>query len=112
MKKSFLLLPLGALLIVSCAKRPESISASYISHERYIDISCYQLDMIKSDTRSTLKRVSKEQNTTANGDAWSVFLLGIPFSQLSGDREADVAKLKGEVEAIETAQIKNRCKTI
>jgi hypothetical protein len=37
-------------------------------------------------------------------------LLGIPFSKLSGDHEADVAKWKGEVEAIDTAQIRKKCK--
>jgi DNA-binding Xre family transcriptional regulator len=33
-------------------------------------------------------------------------------SKLTGDHEADVARLKGEVEAIETAQIKAKCKTL
>jgi len=50
------------------------------------------------------------QNSKATGDAWGVFLLAIPFSQLSGDHAADVAKWKGEVEAIETAQVKKKCK--
>jgi len=39
-----------------------------------------------------------------------VFLLLVPFSKLTGDHEADVARLKGEVEAIETSQIKKKCK--
>lgn len=31
------------------------------------------------------------------------------FSKLSGDHEGEVARLKGEVEAIETARVKSRC---
>lgn len=50
------------------------------------------------------------QNSKATGDAWGVFLILVPVSQLTGDHEADVAKSKGIVEAIETAQIKNKCK--
>ena len=62
-----------------------------------------------TDTRSELDKFSKLQDEKATGDAVGVFLLGIPFSKLSGDHEGDVARLKGEVEAIETAQIKNKC---
>jgi hypothetical protein len=62
-----------------------------------------------SNARAELVKVSDMQNSKATGDAWGVFLLGVPFSKLSGDHEADVAKWKGEVGAIETAQIKHKC---
>jgi hypothetical protein len=65
-----------------------------------------------TDTRAELEKYSKMQDSKANGDAFGVFLLGIPFSKLSGDHEGDVARLKGEVEAIDTAQIKNKCKNV
>jgi hypothetical protein len=102
---------LSAVTVVAgCANRPESIAASYISHERYTDLDCQQLVTKITDTRAELDKVSKMQDSKANGDAWGVFLLGVPFSKLSGDHEGDVARLKGEVQAIETAQIKNKCK--
>ncbi len=63
-----------------------------------------------SDARAKLAKFSEMQNSKATEDAWGVFLLGVPFSKLSGDSEADVAKYKGIIEAIETAQIKNKCK--
>jgi len=50
------------------------------------------------------------QDSKANMDAATVFFVLIPASKLTGDSAADVAKFKGEVEAIETAQIKNGCK--
>lgn len=101
---------LVTVLVSSCASRPESIPASYISHERYIDNNCEQLATNKIDTWMDLSVASEKQNDAANGDAIGVFLIGVPFSQLSGDHEAEVAKYKGMIEAIETAQIKNDCK--
>lgn len=110
MLKKITLLSLAVAVISGCASRPESISASYVSHEKYIGNECTVLATNMADARAELGKYSDLQNEKANGDAVGVFLLGIPFSQLSGDHEADVAKWKGEIEAIETAQIKNNCK--
>ena len=114
MKAAF---PLGfAVLAVSalsaCATRPESIPASFVSHEKYAHLDCAQLATKMTDTRAELDKFSKLQDSKATGDAWGVFLLGVPFSQLSGDHAADVARLKGEVEAVDTAQVKNKCKAV
>ena len=98
------------LFLAACATRPESIHASYVSHEKFMDLDCTALAAKMIDTKSELEKFSQMQNSKANQDAWGVFLLGIPFSKLSGDVEGDIARLKGEVEAIETAQIKQKCK--
>ena len=97
-------------LLSACATRPESISASYISHEKYIDNDCAKLSSLMNDARAELTKFSDMQNTKANIDAASVFFVLIPASKLTGDSASDVAKWKGEVEAIDTAQIKNKCK--
>lgn len=110
MKHRLLLSSTLLATLAACANRPESISASHVSFEKYMDGDCAGLVARMSDARATLTKHSEMQNSKANGDAWGVFLLGIPFSKLSGDHEGDVAKWKGEVEAIETAQIKKRCK--
>ncbi len=96
---------LTVTILGGCANRPESIAASYMSHERYINGSCAVLTTQMADARAGLAKFSEMQNSKATGDAWGVFLLGVPFSKLSGDSEADVAKYKGMIEAIETAQI-------
>lgn len=98
-----------ATLLAGCANRPETIHASFVSHERFMDMSCIQLTNKMSSTRAELGRFSTMQDSKANTDAFGVFFFGIPFSKLSGDHEGDVARLKGEVEALETAQIKTRC---
>ncbi len=100
------------ILIVfgGCAKRPASIAASYVSYEKYSDNTCTELATKMSDARAELAKISDMQNSKATGDAWGVFLIAVPVSQLTGDFEGDVAKWKGEVEAINTAQIKAKCK--
>ena len=105
-----LLIIASVLVLSACATRPDSIRASFVSHERFIDLPCNDLAIKLAETRANLAVLSQKQNNKANGDAAGVFLLGIPFSKLTGDYEGEIARLKGEVEAIETAQIKNKCK--
>jgi hypothetical protein len=111
MRKLFFVF-VAAIVITGCATRPESISASYVSHEKYIANDCLQLNTNMSDARAQLTKFSAMQDSKANLDAASVFFVLIPASKLTGDSAGDVAKYKGEVEAIETAQIKNGCKKI
>ena len=101
-----------AFAVVGCATRPESISASFVSHEKYMGQNCQQLTDQMADARAKLADYSKQQDSKANLDAATVFLVLIPASKLSGDHAGDVAKYKGEVEAIETAQIKTNCKKL
>jgi hypothetical protein len=108
--KKFIITMSVVFLGVGCATRPESISASYISHEKYMGQDCTQLGLSMSDARNQLTKFSSMQDSKANIDAATVFFVLIPASKLSGDHAGDVAKYKGEVEAIETALIKSGCK--
>lgn len=109
-KTHLLVTSLLIVLTSACATRPESISASYVSHEKYVAGDCARLATQMSDARAELVKVSAQQDSKANWDAAGVFFIFLPISKLSGDHAGDVAKWKGEVEAIETAQIKNKCK--
>jgi len=99
----------AAVILTGCANRPSSIAASYVSHERYSHLNCGDLQAKKNSTTSELFRVSAMQNKSANADALGVLLLGVPVSKLSGDHAANVAQLKGELQAVETAQLKANC---
>ncbi len=103
---------LAILILAGCANRPESISASHVAHEKYASLNCDELRIELADARNTLRDFSDKQDTKANIDAGGVFLALIPVSALTGDHEADVAKWKGEIEAIETAQIIKKCKSV
>ncbi|MEN8132722.1 MAG: hypothetical protein ABFS45_21575 [Pseudomonadota bacterium] len=106
----------GALLITAiftitsgCATRPESITPSHVSHERYVGNDCPTLEAKKNEAIIELMKSAELQDNDADADAVGVFLIGVPFSQLSGDHEAEVAKWKGTIDAIETVQIINDC---
>ena len=106
-----LLLAISTIFFISsCASRPSSISASYVSHEKYMDYSCTQLATKMGDARGELQKYSDMQDSKANVDAATVFFVLIPASKLAGDHAGDVAKWKGEVEAVNTAQLKLKCK--
>lgn len=110
MIRHFVSLTMVAFAMTACANRPESIRASHVSHEKYLHHDCSVLAIKMTDARVELAKVSEQQNDKANGDAVGVFLLLVPFSKLTGDHEADVARWKGEVEAIDTAQVVRKCK--
>lgn len=93
-----------------CANRPESIHADFVSYERYTGLSCAALAGRLAETQTKLAEASRAQDNSATNDAFTVFLVGVPISKLAGDHEAEVARLKGENEAIETAQIKAKCR--
>ncbi len=106
----FIVLGLLSFFIMGgCAARSSSIAASYVSHEKFTGYTCQELASQMVTTNRELDRTCQMQNDKATGDAWGVFLIGVPFSQLSGDYAGEVARLKGEVEAIETAQKKIGC---
>ena len=110
LKKVILIATVSATVVLAgCATRPESISASTIAYEKYMDFSCDKLAVARSDARTDLVEVSNKQNTKVNWDFATMFFVLIPASQISGDYEAEVVKIKGTVEAIETAQIIKKC---
>lgn len=110
MKTTLTAAALALLTLAGCANRPESIPASFVSWEKYSSTQCAELEDKLKQSRDILDGYSRQQNDKANGDALGVFLLGIPFSKLTGDFQADIAKYKGEIEAIETAKVKAGCK--
>ena len=98
-----------SLILVGCASRPDRISASFISHEKFMQNTCSELAVLRADARTDLQTYSSKQNTKANWDFATVFFVLIPASQISGDHEANVAKFKGTIEAIETEQSIKDC---
>jgi hypothetical protein len=108
--KSAVLGLLAASVVAACANRPDSIHADFVSYERYTGLDCSALAQRLTDTDAKLADASAAQNNAANADAVGVFLVLVPVSKLTGDHEAEVAQLKGEKEAIETAQVKAKCR--
>ncbi len=65
-------------------------------------------DLVKE--KENLAALSKQQNSAANGDAFGVFLIGVPTSSVfGGDKEGLVATSKGKINAMESALRSKGC---
>jgi len=105
------IMPLAVVLAVSgCAKRPDAIVPADIPMAAYTNLSCEQLGQEMFKEQTALASVSKQQHDAATGDAFGVFLLGVPMSStFGGDKEGQVAVAKGKVQAIQSAMMSKGC---
>ncbi|MGL3605747.1 hypothetical protein ACSV9I_04480 [Rhizobium sp. G187] len=95
----------------SCAKRPDAIVPVDIPMAAYQGQGCEQLAQELIKEQRNLAAVSKAQNDAATGDAFGVFLIGVPMSStFGGDKEGQVAVNKGKVQAIKNALKAKGCK--
>ncbi|MEO9827486.1 MAG: hypothetical protein ABJF50_24025 [Paracoccaceae bacterium] len=97
----------ACVLLSGCAKKSANIEPAAISTSKYSTWSCTQLKREKSFTDTALIRKSSAQDKAAQNDAVMVFLIGVPTS--GGGIPGEVARLKGEQEAIRKAMIMKRC---
>ena len=110
---AFSRLCVGALVIAvaACAKSPESISPSYISEMHYRGWTCDQLGQEEVRLSHALAVASKQQEKARSNDIIGVIFIGLPVSSLSGDNIApEIARLKGENEALNRAMILKNCR--
>ena len=96
--------------LAGCAASPESIAPSYISEVTYQAWSCQQLGEESYRLSAALSNASNQQNQVRTNDTVGVILIGLPVSSMSGGNVApEVARLKGETEAVRRASIGKRC---
>jgi len=109
MYKVFLAVAL-AIVAGACAKSPESIAPSYVSDITYRQVSCADLAVESARLQQALARTSTQQEQARGNDTVGVILLGLPVSSLSGDNIApEIARLKGELEAIHRVGLAKKC---
>lgn len=104
-------LAVGAVLVsVGCAKQPDQIAAVEIGSDAYGRHSCSQLAAEELKVNQEVANLSARQKSAANGDAWGVFLIGLPVSSMGGgDQEAAISIAKGKLQAIDRQQLAMRC---
>jgi hypothetical protein len=89
-----------------CATAPENIAAAYVSHMAYMQYSLEQLGQEEARLQAALASSSDAQRKARSNDTLGVVFLGLPVSSLSGSNQAsNVARLKGELEAVQKAII-------
>jgi len=108
--KTLGVLVIAGALVSACATRPENISAVQMDTASYERMSCRQLSAEETKITSQLNSLSADQNRAANSDALGVFLLGVPWSSMSGnDKEAAIGVAKGRIDAINTVEASKGC---
>jgi len=106
-------LPLCALLLLAgCARQPDDIVAVSVPTDSYMQISCPDLATQKADKQQELDGLSSKQAEVANRDAAWMTIVHVPVASMTqGDNAKEIARLKGEVGAIDQAYQSKGCAT-
>jgi hypothetical protein len=103
--------------LISCAKRSENVAAAYISPLAYEQFSCRQLAEEAGRVSQRASQLSGVQDRKRTGDIITTTAAVIVFWPaaflVSGDdaQTAELARLKGEFEAIQKVSIQKGCTT-
>ena len=103
-----------AFLLHACAKSSDSVTGSYVSPLQYGSYDCDQLAAEAGRLSARVAEVSGNQDDAAARDAVAttvgvVLFWPALFFLAAGDNEAELARLKGEFDAVERAAIEKKC---
>lgn len=105
----------SALLVAGCASRADDIPAAYVSPIQYQSYSCAQLQEEAARVSTRAAVASGAQNQKATNDAVATGVGAILFWPalffIKGDAASaqEIAQLKGDMAAIEQANIQKKC---
>ena len=104
-----------SIIASACATRSSEIAPSYISPVQYQNYSCQQLATeaqsvsqqaaIASGQQDKIRRDDTVKTTVGAIIFWPVLL----FNSGDGPQAAQVASLKGQMQAVQTASIQKNC---
>lgn len=103
------------LLVAGCATNPKDIQPNYVSPVLYQNLSCEQLAQEAQRVSNAAGAATGAQQQQASRDAVatgvSIVLFWPALFFIGGDKQnaAQVAQLKGEMQAIEQANISKNC---
>lgn len=102
---------LSVLVVATgCAKRPDAIVPTSIPSDIYTAMDCKRIGKELALEQQNLTTLSRARNDAATGDAFSVFLIGVPLASVAGgDKEGLIAVSKGKVKALEGAKLRKKC---
>lgn len=114
MKSAYIALS-AAIFVGGCASRATDIQASYVSPLMYQNLDCEQLQGEAQRVSQRAMAAAGVQDKKAGQDA-AVMAVGLVlfwpalfFTSGDGASAAEVARLKGEMQAIEDASTANSC---
>jgi hypothetical protein len=106
---------LSAALVAGCAKDASQVGATYVSPVLYEGYTCPQLgeEAQRVSSRAALASGAQDQKATNDAVAMGVGLIvvwpALLFIKGNDENTGELARLKGQMDAIEEASIKKRC---
>lgn len=104
-----------SIFLSACATKPENIAASYVSPLAYEAYGCDQLsaeaERVSGHAADVagIQRKKAKKDAVVTGVGIILFLPALLFIKGNGATESEVARLKGEMEAIERVAIQKKC---
>jgi hypothetical protein len=117
-KKTIMKRAVVAFLLVSfftgCATSPDNISATYVSPLQYQSYTCNQIgqELLRVNRKIMEVTGHQEREATKDAVAMSVGLIifwPALFFLIGDDKKEELARLKGEYEALESIAIQKEC---
>lgn len=100
-----------ALVVSGCAKQPGQIAALSVSTDPYLQLPCTQLVADRAAKQVAQQNLEEAQRRAAERDMGAMAVIHIPIAAVTGqDRQDDVARGKGELNAIEAAMQSKGCR--
>jgi len=108
------LLLVSFLALTACADHSDKIKPSYVSPLQYSDYSCSQIKGELSRVGRKMNEVAGIQDKTASNDSVAmgvglVLLWPALFFIDNSDQHVELARLKGEFDALEQVAIQKNC---
>jgi len=98
------------VIFAGCTPRPDNVEAADIGQGAYAQMNCRQLAERQLHFNQQLTSLSAAQNRAATGDAWAVFLLGLPVARMAGgDRATEIAVTRGHLNEIAREEQRKNC---
>jgi hypothetical protein len=110
-----ILLAVGILALTGCASSSDKVAPTYISPMQYDAYNCQQLAEEAQRISAHVTGAAGAQDSQATKDAWATTAAIIVFWPaaffVQGDKQnaAELARLKGEMDAVEQASIRKQC---
>jgi hypothetical protein len=115
MNKAVAAIVLICFSMVGCASSSKNVGTTYISPMQYNHYECNQLSMEYTRLKSRVSELSAKQDSAATRDAVAmgvgmlVFWPALFFLAGSKGSPEELARIKGECEAIEVTSIQKNC---
>lgn len=105
----------SATALMGCASRSDNIAPAYISPNQYGSYTCKQIEEESLRVSARASATAGAQDSKATSDAVAttvgvvIFWPALFFIKGDGATAAEVARLRGEMEALESASIQKKC---